>query len=107
MISEHSLSWKPQQIKLVFDKFDEDKSGSIEFDEFLVTLRGQLNERRTQLVLMAFEILDSDHSGVIEINDITAKYNSQHHPDVISGKRTAAQVLRYSITKIILNNYHT
>jgi Ca2+-binding EF-hand superfamily protein len=41
----------------VFDFFDKDKSGGIDFDEFLVGVRGGLNDRRKQLVLMAYEVL--------------------------------------------------
>eukprot|EP01032_Pedospumella_encystans_P035230 gene35230-39850_t len=51
-------------------------------------------DRRRQLVLMAFEILDSDHSGVVELNDISAKYNADKHPDVLAGRRSKDDVLR-------------
>lgn len=56
MISQHSMNWTEAQKKLVFDAFDKDKSGQIDYEEFLVTLRGELNERRKQLALMAFEV---------------------------------------------------
>jgi hypothetical protein len=58
MIAEHSFAWTAPQIKALFDSFDNDKSGSISYDEFLQTLRGELNERRTQLVLLAFEVMN-------------------------------------------------
>jgi len=57
MISEHAFAWTDAQIKIVFSSFDKEKNGSINYDEFLVNLRGELNERRHQLVLMAFEVL--------------------------------------------------
>ena len=94
MISEHALNWSAKQVRTVFDAFDSDRSGAIDFDEFIFGIRGQLNDRRRQLVLLAFEILDSDHSGVVELNDISAKYNADKHPDVISGKRSRDDVLR-------------
>lgn len=56
-VKEHTLTWTPEQIKIVFDHFDSDKSGEISFDEFLIGVRGELNERREQLVLMAFEVI--------------------------------------------------
>lgn len=56
VVGEHALGWTAAQIKLVFDQFDSDKSGTISFDEFMFGVRGQLNERRQQLVLMAFEV---------------------------------------------------
>lgn len=93
-ISEHALGWSAAQVKAVFDHFDKDKSGAISFDEFMQGVRGALNPRRRQLVLMAFEVLDADKSGVVEMNDIKAKYNASKHPDVIANKRTADEVLR-------------
>lgn len=92
-ISEHALDWQPEQIKAVFDYFDEDKSGGINFDEFLLGVRGVLNDRRKQLVLLAFNILDADKSGAVELNDIQAKYDASKHPDVKTGKRTPEDVL--------------
>jgi calcyphosin len=58
-ISEHALGWTDKQIRCVFEFFDSDKSGSIDFDEFIFGVRGQLNERRTQIVLQAFEVRKS------------------------------------------------
>ncbi len=57
VVHEHALEWTGSQIKALFDHFDKDKSGSISFDEFIQGLRGDLNDRRKQLVLMAFEVL--------------------------------------------------
>lgn len=93
-IKEFALDWTVQQIQSVFDRFDTDKSKSISFDEFIVGVRGVLNDRRRQLVLQAFEILDKDHTGEVELNDISAVYSADKHPDVISGKRSAEDVLK-------------
>lgn len=93
-IQEHALHWTVAQIQKVFDNFDTDKSKSISFDEFLLGVRGTLNDRRCQIVLQAFEILDNDKSGFVELNDIEAKYDASKHPDVISGKSSAEDVLR-------------
>jgi Ca2+-binding EF-hand superfamily protein len=72
---------------------DRDDSGNISYDEFLVGIRGVMNERRKSLVLMAFKILDSDNSGQIDINDIKGIYNAKFHPDVIAEKKTEDEVL--------------
>lgn len=45
---------------LVYDagcrRFDADANGSVSFNELLVGLRGQLNERRTGMVRRAFKV---------------------------------------------------
>ena len=63
-------------------------------DEFLVGVRGQLNERRRALVRLAFKAIDADGNGMLELSDIVAKYDASKHPDVLSGKATKGQVMR-------------
>jgi hypothetical protein len=58
-IDEAALTWSVEQKKWLFEHFDRDNNGSISFDEFLGTVRGVLNERRKQFVLMAYELLDA------------------------------------------------
>ena len=93
MICEHALSWQPAQVQLVFNFFDKDGSGGIDFSEVLVGVRGALSFAREQLVLKAFKVLDASGDGVVNINDIKARYNAERHPDVISGKCTETEVL--------------
>ena len=93
MISEHNVEWKPSQSKLVFNWFDSDHAGSINFEEFLQGVRGPLVETRKQLVMAAFDILDLDKSGTVELKEIKRKYNASCHPEVISGKISEDEVL--------------
>ena len=62
-IKEHVLDWTSAQIQVLFDHFDADKSGAISFDEFIFGVRGVLNDRRKQLVLMAFEVCPQSVRG--------------------------------------------
>jgi hypothetical protein len=63
------------------------------YDEFLLGVRGEMNDFRKSLCAKAFKIMDVDGSGVIDINDIRHKYNAKKHPDVISGKKTEDEIL--------------
>lgn len=38
--TEHGFKWTTEQIKIVFQSFDKDKSGSLIYDEFLLEIRG-------------------------------------------------------------------
>lgn len=60
----------------------------------MMWMQGELNERRTQLVLLAFKMLDTDGNNVIELNDLRGKYTAGEHPDVLSGRKTTDDVLR-------------
>ena len=54
----------------MFLTIDRDRSGEIEFTEFLVGMRGPLNDRRKGFVKQAFDILDLDRSGTITVEEI-------------------------------------
>ena len=60
-----------QDLEKAFKDIDKDNSGSINFDEFLVRIRGDtLNKKRTALVERAFNKLDQNGNGTIEIDDL-------------------------------------
>ena len=73
--------------------FDRDGSGSIDYDEFLRGVVGEMNEFRRGLAMKAFAIMDKDGSGVLEIDDIRQRYNAKQHPEVKAGKKTEDEVL--------------
>jgi Ca2+-binding EF-hand superfamily protein len=80
-------------IKHLFSYFDKDDTGTITYDEFVVGIRGVMNDRRRNLVALAFHVLDSDRSGVIDLADMRLAYNAKSHPDVVMGRRTEDDIL--------------
>ena len=62
-------------------------------DEFLMAIRGDLNDKRLGLVQKAFKMIDRDGSGYLDPNDIRNTYNASKHPDVLEGKKTEEQIL--------------
>ena len=72
--------------------FDKDNDGCINFDEFLVGVRGKLNQRRQAMVDKAFLKFDRDGNGTIEAADLKGVYNCRFHPKVISGEMNEDQV---------------
>ncbi|KAJ1423524.1 hypothetical protein B484DRAFT_315850, partial [Ochromonadaceae sp. CCMP2298] len=81
------------ELSMLFQHFDKDNSGDIDFEEFVQAVKGPMTNRRRQLVALAFNKLDKDGSGTLEPDDIISTYDASHHPDVMAGKRTAADVL--------------
>lgn len=80
-------------VGVIFNAFDINKDGTIQYDEFLRIIRGDLNSHRRALVDKAFAKLDRDGNGVLEVSDIVGVYNASKHPAVIDGRKTEEQVL--------------
>lgn len=80
-------------VGVLFAAFDNNRDGSIQYDEFLRVIRGDLNDYRRSLVERAFKVLDKDGSGIIEVSDLVGVYNGKKHPAVMDGRKTEEQVL--------------
>lgn len=92
-MQDYMLGFSEGEISRLFSFFDYDRSGLVEYDEFLRTIRGPMNPARKAIVGKAFAIMDKDNNGYLDINDIRGTYTASKHPDVISGKKTEQQVL--------------
>ena len=82
-----------ENIPTLFAAFDTNRDGTLNIDEFLMAIRGELNDTRLKLVKQAFAKIDRDGSGFLDHEDIKDSYNASKHPDVLEGKRTEEQVL--------------
>ena len=63
-------------------------------NEFLIGVRGELNERRKKFVRMAFNLLDTDRSGFITVEEMMDIYDFSQHPEVKTGKKTVKEAMR-------------
>ena len=77
-----------EETDALLSHFDTDHDGSVNFDEFLVAIRGQLNATRQAVVNAAFAKFDADGSGVVTAADLRVCYSTNAHPKVISGEIT-------------------
>ncbi|CAN0407894.1 unnamed protein product, partial [Ectocarpus fasciculatus] len=93
-LKEMNMNVSDSELRMVFDHFDSNQNGSIDFEEFIQGVRNPLNDRRLQLVYAAFAKLDRDGSGEVDAQEIANLYDASKHPDVISGKKTADSVFR-------------
>jgi len=82
-----------RDVERLFNIFDRNRSGTIDYDEFLRGVRGEMNSYRRGLSEKAFKIMDKDRSGTLNIDDIKGVYNGKMHPDVKSGKKTEDEIL--------------
>ena len=104
---------KEQKIKKqsnkIFDIFDTQKKGIINYNELINTVLGKMNDFRRQIVQKAFEKLDKENKGKICYDVIRDNYNADKHPEVLNGKRTKQEILARFIDMVeyhfnLLNN---
>ena len=93
-LKDYGIETSPAELDDIFRFFDRDQSGTIDLDELLIGLKGDLNEKRRQLIRMAFNCLDKDGSGEISTEELSEAYDFTHHPEVRAGKMTVAQALK-------------
>jgi Ca2+-binding EF-hand superfamily protein len=67
--------------------------GTLNIDEFMMAVRGEMNQTRLNVVEQAFRKIDKDGNGLMEVDDIKGTYSADRHPDVMQGKRTSDDVL--------------
>jgi len=94
MLQHAGCSLSKVETKALFGLFDYDKSGSISYEEFMCRLRDPLEPRRLAMVKRCFDVMDADGSGQIDSKDLKGIFNCSENPDVISGRKTEAQVFK-------------
>ena len=92
IVKSFTMNLSPDQIQIIFDLFDKDKTGLINYNELIKTIIGQISPQRKSIIQKAFEYFNKDNNGKVPINDIKL-FDSRRHPDVINGKRTEGEVL--------------
>lgn len=85
-LEHYGLYMSSSQVEQIVAALDKDKSGKLNMTEFLIAIRGTINQRRQQMIDMAYNVLDKTGDGAITIEDIQAAYNVSHDPDVIAGR---------------------
>ena len=71
---------------------DKDGDGRVSLTEFLIGVRGTLNEKRQAAVDQAFLKFDKTCDGVVDAADLAVSYNVEKHPKYISGEMTKDEI---------------
>ena len=91
-LRENGVELTQAESDVLLTYFDKDGDGCVNFDEFLVGIRGELNERRKDIVLKAFLKFDKDCSGAITADDLAGVYRVDMHPKFKSGEMTEVEI---------------
>jgi len=89
-----NLDFSDQEITTLFYLFDVYDKNYLDYDEFMINIRGPVGERRRMLIDKAFQLLDFEGRGTIYPEDLIDRYDSTNHPDVKTGVRKSQDVFR-------------
>ena len=80
------------ELKKLFNFFDKEGNGRIDYDEIIRLIRGQMSNFRKNLVEDIFETFKPNQDGNVPINKVNKLFIPENHPDVLSGKRNPEEV---------------
>ena len=81
-----------QELTPVYNVFDTNRDGKINFNEFVQTLRNSMSDERIATVKKTFDKLDKSRQGRIPVGQLIANYNADLHPRVRTREKNAQQV---------------
>ena len=91
---EFDFGLTDEEIEDLFASFDKDEKGTINYDDFIRILRGELNEKRKDLVQNVFKHLDVDNKGEIPLDELLSLYNPQQSLEYLKQKKTEDEAMR-------------
>jgi Ca2+-binding EF-hand superfamily protein len=92
-LGRYGLHMKPKDLDFLMKAIDKNGTGTVSFDEFMVAIRGRINDRRKKLILMAFDTLDRTRDGRVTADDLAKNFDAKHHPEVMAGNMHPKEAL--------------
>ena len=93
MFKRYRFNLSQVEINNLFNYFDKDGSGFIDYGEFVNGIVGDLSQFRKDILKLVFEKLDKEETGFITVGQLRESYNPREHPLVRQGKRSEDEIL--------------
>jgi len=89
-----NLNFNDQEVSTLFYFFDNYEKNFIDYEEFLLGVRGPINHFRRELIEKAFQQIDINGEGVVSPEEIIDRFDPTQHPDVKNGLKKAQEIFR-------------
>ena len=83
-----------EEIEELFISFDKEERGMVNYDDFIRILRGELNEKRKELIHNIFKHLDIDNKGELPIEELLSIYNPRPSLECKEQKKSEEEAMR-------------
>ncbi|XP_068127267.1 calcyphosin [Hyperolius riggenbachi] len=94
-LQNYGVNLCAEEVQDIFQRFDTNGNGTINFDEFLTTIRPPMSSARRQVILEAFHKMDKTGDGVITVEDLKGVYNPKCHQKYQNGEWNERQVFQH------------
>lgn len=96
-LKQVGLDFGKADCERLLEMVDTNKNGYVCYTEFLIALRGKINQRRLSMIDQAFlQLSPSPHpvskQQVVSLTAMANRYDASFHPDVVAGRKSAEQV---------------
>ena len=91
---EFDFSLSGEEIEELFISFDKDERGMINYDDFIRVLRGELNEKRKDLIHNVFKHLDLDNKGNLTVEELLNLYLAKNSYEFIEEKKSEEEAMK-------------
>lgn len=99
LFKAYKVSFSVTEKNSLYSMFDRD-GGGVDYNEYVRSVRGDMNDFRLGWVDRAFDIMDKDGSGVITMDDVASAYDVSQNPAVQSGKNSPTEAFT-----VFMNNF--
>ena len=96
----YNLNFSNTDIQNIFQMFDTNQTGLLNYDLLLRNIIGEMNERRILSVKKVFDNFNVNEKGEVSLSEIKQKYNSGRHPDVVNEKKNKEEVYGEFLDKL-------
>ena len=103
-LQEFETELNDDEITSLFNYFDKEKTGVINYINFINAIRGPMSRKRIAVIKEAFKKLDEDKSGQVEISEVKLQFNAKNDIDVKSGKKTEEEVYTEFVESFQMNH---
>ena len=90
--SSFNFNITPEELELIFNFFDKEKKGSINYNNLIQAIIGQITPNRENVIKNIFESFNKDNNGNVSLNELKTLFNASRHPDVINQKRSRGEI---------------
>ncbi|CAD8165837.1 unnamed protein product [Paramecium octaurelia] len=89
-----------QELRAVYDKYDQNKDGNIAYAEFVNLIRENMSEKRINVVRSTFSFLDQSRQGRLQLESLYRLYQAKNHPRVRTRQKTSEQITKEFVNAI-------